>query len=67
VGNKKWKQTVTALGNLFIDLGKLAFGSLILGSVLRGNVDPFQLFIFGAAVTVSLFAVGIWCIAMSEE
>jgi hypothetical protein len=66
MGNKKWKQLSTTLGNLFMDLGKLIFGSLILGSVLKGGVDPFQTFIFGAGLAMIAFAVGVWFIIKSE-
>jgi hypothetical protein len=45
----------------------LAFGSLMLGSILKGGVDPFQTFVFGAGLTVVAFAVGIWFITVSGE
>jgi hypothetical protein len=52
---------------VFVDLGKLAFGSLMLGSILKGEIGLFQIFVFGAAVAMVAFAVGIWFISMSEE
>jgi len=57
--SKNWKKAWATIGNLLLDLGKLAFGSLILGSVLRGGFDPFQTFLFGAGVAIIFFAVGI--------
>jgi len=67
MGSKNWKQVKTTIGNLFLDLGKLSFGSLILGSILRGGLDPFQTFLFGAAVAIVLFVVGIWIISTNKE
>ena len=38
-----------------VDLGKLSFGSLILGSILRGGFDPLQTFIGGVTIAIALF------------
>jgi hypothetical protein len=65
--NKKWNHLSATIGTLFIDMGKLSFGSLMLGSILKGDVDLFQLFIFGAATAMVLFAVGVWFVSMSKE
>jgi hypothetical protein len=59
MGNTNWKKSWATIGSLLLDLGKLAFGSLILGSVLRGGFDPFQTFLFGAGVVIVFFAIGI--------
>jgi hypothetical protein len=67
MGNKQWKQLSKTFGSLFIDLGKLAFGSLMLGSVLKGGIDPFQTFIFGSSIAIISFVVGFWFISRSEE
>ena len=67
MGKRNWKLIKTTIGNLFIDLGKLAFGSLILGSILRGGLDPFQTFVFGSVITILLFVVGVWIISTSKE
>jgi hypothetical protein len=67
MGNKKWKQLPKTIGNLFVDLGKLSFGSLMLGSILKGSLDPFQTFVFGASIAAILFVVGIWFTTLSEE
>jgi hypothetical protein len=61
------KKTKTTIGTIFIDLGKLSFGSLILGSILRGGLDPFQTFIFGTAVAVILFMGGILFLSADTE
>ena len=67
MGIKSWRKAKTAIGGIFIDLGKLSFGSLILGSILRGGLDPLQTFVFGTAVAVSLFAAGIWFVSADKE
>jgi hypothetical protein len=67
MGNKNLKQVAKTIGNLLIDLGKLAFGSLILGSILKGGFDPFQTFIFGSAVAIIFFVVGIIILANIKE
>jgi len=50
-----------------VDLGKLAFGSLILGSILRGGFDLFQTFMVGTGVALSLFVVGVVLILKGKE
>jgi hypothetical protein len=67
MGDKQWKRLSRTIGNVFVDLGKLAFGSLMLGSILKGEVDLFQLFIFGAGLAMISFTVGVWLISISEE
>ena len=67
MSDKKWNQLLNAISNGFFDLGKLTFGSLILGSVLRGGLDPFQVFAFGAGTAIFLFVAGALFINISEE
>jgi hypothetical protein len=67
MSNKKWLYLSKTIGTVFVDLGKLAFGSLMLGSILKGGIDLFQTFVFGAGLAMIVFAVGIWFISMSEE
>ena len=64
---KNWKHLNTTVGTILVDLGKLAFGSLILGSILRGGFDPFQTFIVGTGVALSLFVVGVVLILRGKE
>ena len=65
--NKSWKQAWGTIGGLLIDLGKLSFGSLMLGSMLRGGLNPFQTFLFGAVLAMVFFAVGILLITLNKE
>jgi hypothetical protein len=67
MGGKNSKQLSKTFGNLFVDIEKLAFGSLMLGSILKGGMDPFQTFIFGSIIAIICFVVGVWFISMSEE
>jgi hypothetical protein len=47
--------------------GKRAFGSLMLGAILKGGINPSQTFVFGASFAMLSFAVGIWFISISGE
>ena len=55
------------IGTICIDLGKLSFGSLILGAVLRGSLNPVQILLFGAAIAVVFFIVGISLTVLNRE
>jgi hypothetical protein len=61
------KEARTTIGNLLIDLGKLAFGSLILGSLLVGGIEPFLIRLFGTVSAMLSFVVGIFMIAYKKE
>ena len=63
----KWKKTWATIGSLMLDLGKLSFGSLILGSVLKGGLDPFQIFLLGAGVAMVLFTIGVLLVIKNKE
>jgi hypothetical protein len=67
MGSKNWNQVRKTIGNIFVDLGKLSFGSLILGSVLRGGFDPFQTFIFGTILAIVLFIIGVVLLSKDKE
>ena len=64
---RNWKHFFATIGTISVDLGKLSFGSLILGSILRGGFDPFQTFIVGMAATVALFVAGVVFILKGKE
>jgi hypothetical protein len=67
MGMRNWKHLFTAIGTIMVDLGKLSFGSLILGSILRGGFDPFQTFIVGASSAIFLFVLGVVSILKGKE
>ena len=64
---RNWKHLFATIGTIFVDLGKLSFGSLILGSILRGGLDPFQAFVVGAASAIFLFVLGVMLILKGKE
>ena len=64
---RNWKHLFATIGTIFVDLGKLSFGSLILGSILRGGLDPLQTFIGGVAIAVVLFVTGVIFILKGKE
>jgi len=47
-------------GKLLIDLGKLVFGSIFLGGVLRGEVPPVIMIIGGFIISALFCFIGIW-------
>jgi len=46
-------------GKVLIDLGKLMFGSFILGGVLRGEVPQFVILISGFIGAIAFIALGL--------
>ena len=46
-------------GKLLIDLGKLVFGSMFLGGVLRGEVPPVIMIAGGLFITVLFCLIGL--------
>jgi hypothetical protein len=50
-----------------IDLDKLSFGSLILGSVLRGGFGFFQIFISGIVPAIVLLIIGKFLLSKDKE
>jgi hypothetical protein len=67
MNKKHGKKLFETIGSLFIDLGKLAFGSLVLGAILNRGIDLFIVFLFGAVFAAVLFVAGILFIIFSEE
>ena len=61
------KHFFATIGTIMVDLGKLAFGSLILGSILHDGFDPVRTFIVGVAATVALFVTGVVFILKGKE
>ena len=64
---KNWKPIGTTIGGLLLDLGKLSFGGLLLGSILRGGIDPFNTFLLGGGLAIGFFITGIIIIAINKE
>jgi len=49
----------TEVGKVLIDFAKLIFGSVILTGIMRQNVSPAILFIFGGIATGALVGIGL--------
>jgi len=64
---RNWKHFFATIGTIMVDLGKLSFGSLILGSLLRGGLDTFQTFIGGEVMAIALFVAGVVFILKGKE
>lgn len=54
-------------GKLFIDISKLAFGSLVLGTVIRWDIPHATIFILGVVFSVTVAIVGIILARTYEE
>jgi hypothetical protein len=67
MSSPKWRRVWETIGRVFLDLGKLSFGSLILGTILKGEAEPYALFGFGVFATIFLIVAGIWFVYMSED
>ena len=65
--DEKWNRVCTVMGGIFIDLGKLLFGSVVLGSVLNGGPEQLHIFLFGISSATLMFATGILFVSISEE
>ena len=67
MSSKNWKPIGATIGNLLLDLGKLSFGGLLLGSILRGGLDPVNTFLLGGGLAIGFFIGGIIVIAKNRE
>jgi len=47
-------------GKILIDIGKLVFGSMFLGGVLKGEVPPVIMVIGGFFITAIFCFIGLW-------
>jgi hypothetical protein len=47
------------IGKVCLDLGKLTFGSFVLGSIIKGEIDRMYILIAGSIVALVLITVGI--------
>jgi len=54
-------------GSLCIDLGKLAFGGLILGSIMKGELNSSQILFFGILFALVAFLVGFIAYSKTKE
>ena len=64
---QKKKTIASTVGTVFIDIGKLAIGSLIFGAILRGSINPIQIVLFGTAFAIVFVVIGISLVVFSKE
>ena len=55
------------MGKLFVDIAKLSFGSLVLGTVIRWDVAHTTIFVLGVIFSMTVAAVGIIMARIYEE
>jgi cytochrome oxidase assembly protein ShyY1 len=54
-------------GKVLIDLGKLVFGSIFLGGVLRNEIPQSMLIIGGFAVAIVFCLIGLWWVSKEKK
>jgi len=54
-------------GKLIIDVTKLCFGSLVLGSVIKGEIPPYMLLTGGIIASAIGAVIGISLVTIFEE
>ena len=65
---KKAKTTIKEnIGKVLIDVGKLIFGSIFLGSILRGEISQVILMISGFATALALIVAGVLLVTKKEK
>jgi hypothetical protein len=64
---KKAGEAQEHFGKLLIDLGKLAFASLVLGTALKGSADQVLLLLYGLVGSVSVLLFGSWLVLKKKK
>ncbi|MCL2127619.1 MAG: hypothetical protein FWH38_05135 [Treponema sp.] len=64
---KKLNKFNQIFGKLALDITKLSFGSLVLGTIIKGDLPQATLLIFGIIVSVIGTIIGITLLMISEE
>jgi len=55
------------IGKLVLDIAKLCFGSLVLGTVIKGQIPPYMLLTRGIIASVACGLGGIILVSVCEE
>ena len=66
-GKSKIKLFFLNCGRIFIDMAKLCFGSLVLGTVIRGELPQETLIMMGIIATATGALFGIIIVTICEE
>jgi hypothetical protein len=68
MSNKKRLNKLAKVGGgLMLDFSKLCFGSLVLGTVIRGEIPQSTLMWIGVVISAVVAALGLTFITMSED
>ena len=54
-------------GKLALDITKLSFGSLVLGTILKGDLPQTTLLLFGIIVSIAGTIIGVTLLLISED
>jgi len=65
--SNKSRYSLSQVGKMLFDLAKLTFGSLVLGTTIKGAVNQYLLFLIGVIITVSFGAIGIIIMTNTKE
>jgi hypothetical protein len=64
---KKIRGYLHDYGKLLVDISKLAFGSLVLGTVIRWDIPQATVFITGVIFSIVVATIGIFLARTFEE
>ena len=65
--NKKMRGYLHDFGKFFVDIAKLAFGSLVLGTIIRWDIPHLTTFILGITFSAIVATFGIILTRKYEE
>ncbi|MDR1788137.1 MAG: hypothetical protein LBR16_06780 [Treponema sp.] len=65
--NGKWQTIAETFGKIFVDLGKLTFGSFVLGIILKGEIEKSIILAIGWTSTAVLILLGVLLITVSKK
>jgi hypothetical protein len=57
------QKAVENIGKMCMDASKLAFGSLVLGTILKGDIDRMYILIAGTIAALLLAIIGIFLVS----
>jgi hypothetical protein len=67
MNKKKWHRFLEHFGKLLLDLAKLSFGSLVLGTIIKGEIEHSTLLLVGSFVSLAVAALGLSLVTVNEE
>jgi hypothetical protein len=67
VDRKKWRRFEENFGKLMLDAAKLSFGSLVLGTIIKGEIAQSTLLVAGIVISAAAALIGLILVTRSEE